>query len=155
MIQSLVSWWIYKRRFGKTVSGTKWPLHQLWAGNEALYMRCQEAVRAIQRSCANLLETEWIEWRTQVCVARIRSLRVLFAEVKKRRPEGYDREGGTSENQAKKEAKRKRKAERKAAKAAKGLRNGSVWGPIGPPTSPRDAFQTLLRHACGPILTSG
>ena len=54
MIQSLVSWWVYKRRFGKTVSGTKWPLHQLWAGNEALYMRCQEAVRAIQRSCANI-----------------------------------------------------------------------------------------------------
>lgn len=54
-----------------------------------------------------------------MCVARIRSLRVLFAEVKKRRPEGYDREGGISEKQAKKEAKRKRKAERKAAKAAK------------------------------------
>ena len=52
-------------------------------------------------------------------MARIRSLRVLFAEVKKRRPEGYDREGGISEKQAKKEAKRKRKAERKAAKAAK------------------------------------
>ena len=29
-----------------------------------------------------------------------------------------------------------------AAKAAQGLRNGSAWGPFGPPTSPRDALQT-------------
>ena len=42
-----------------------------------------------------------------------------------------------------------------AAKDAQGLRNGSAWGPFGPPTSPRDALRTLLRNACGYILTSG
>ena len=40
-------------------------------------------------------------------------------------------------------------------KAAHGLRNGSIWRPLGPPTSPRDAFRTLLQHARGYILTSG
>ena len=35
----------------------------------------------------------------------------------------------------------------RAAKAAQGLRNGSGWVPFGPPTSPRDALRTLLRHA--------
>ena len=39
-------------------------------------------------------------------------------------------------------------------KAAHGLRNGSIWRPFGPPTSPKDALQTLLGHACGFILTS-
>ena len=40
------------------------------------------------------------------------------------------------------------------AKAAQILRNGSACGPFGPPTSPKDAQQTLPRHACGFILTS-
>ena len=39
-------------------------------------------------------------------------------------------------------------------KAAHGLRNGSIWRPFGPPTTPRDALQTLPGHACGFILTS-
>ena len=39
-------------------------------------------------------------------------------------------------------------------KAAHGLRNGSIWRPFGPPTSPKDALQTLPGHACGFILTS-
>ena len=41
-----------------------------------------------------------------------------------------------------------------AAKAAQGLRNGSAERPFGLPTSPRDALQTLLRHARGYIETS-
>ena len=41
------------------------------------------------------------------------------------------------------------------SEAAQGLRNGSACGPFGPPTSPKDAQQTLPRHACGFILTSG
>ena len=32
-------------------------------------------------------------------------------------------------------------------KAAQGLRNGSAWRPFGPPTSPKAALRTLLRHA--------
>ena len=43
----------------------------------------------------------------------------------------------------------------RTAKAAQRLRNGSACGPFGPPTSPKDAQQTLPRHACGFILTSG
>ena len=39
-------------------------------------------------------------------------------------------------------------------KAAHGLRNGSIWRPFGPPTSPRDALQTLPGHARGFIFTS-
>ena len=39
-------------------------------------------------------------------------------------------------------------------KAAHGLRNGSIWRPFGPPTSPKDALQTLPGHACVFILTS-
>ena len=39
-------------------------------------------------------------------------------------------------------------------KAARGPRNGSIWRPLGPPTSSRDALQTLPGHACGFILTS-
>ena len=39
-------------------------------------------------------------------------------------------------------------------KAAHGLRNGSIWRPFGPPTSPKDALQTLPGHACGFISTS-
>ena len=32
--------------------------------------------------------------------------------------------------------------------------NGSAWRPFGLPTSPKDALQTLLGHACGFVLTS-
>ena len=39
-------------------------------------------------------------------------------------------------------------------KAAHGHLNGSIWRPLGPLTSPRDALQTLPGHACGFILTS-
>ena len=39
-------------------------------------------------------------------------------------------------------------------KAARGPRNGSIWRPFGPPTSPKDALQTLPGHARGFILTS-
>jgi len=43
----------------------------------------------------------------------------------------------------------------RSAKAAQRLRNGSGWGPFGPPRSPRDALQTLLLRARGYVLTSG
>ena len=35
------------------------------------------------------------------------------------------------------------------SKAAHGPRNGSIWRPFGPPTSPKDALQTLPGHVCG------
>ena len=38
-------------------------------------------------------------------------------------------------------------------KAAQALRNGAARAPFGPPTSPSNALQTSLQHACGFILT--
>lgn len=72
VIQSVLQWWVNRRRKGLTQGGESFPRLAVWSKNEALYLRASDAV----------------------CVARLRSLRVLFGEVKKRIPNGYDTEGG-------------------------------------------------------------
>ena len=72
IIKTVLQWWVNRRRFGQTQGGKKFPKLSIWANNEQLYYRASDAV----------------------CVARLRSLRVLFSEVRKRKPKDYDAEGG-------------------------------------------------------------
>jgi hypothetical protein len=72
IIKTVLQWWVNRRRFGQTQGGKKFPKLSIWANNEQLYYRASDAA----------------------CVARLRSLRVLFSEVRKRKPKDYDAEGG-------------------------------------------------------------
>eukprot|EP01043_Picozoa_sp_COSAG02_P000474 COSAG02_NODE_8_length_60691_cov_104.994752_40_plen_2944_part_00 len=85
VIKSALQWWVNRRRVGLTQGGKKFPKLPIWSKNQALYLQASDAA----------------------CVARLRSLRVLFGEVKKRKPEGYDSEGGGDPKAAKPESGRK------------------------------------------------
>ena len=93
IIKTGLQYWVNKRRWNMTQGGKKFPKVPVWSMNEQLYLRASEAVT----------------------VARFRSLRVLFGEVKKRKPIGYDAEGGVEEakkNNKKKEEEEKKKEEK-------------------------------------------
>jgi hypothetical protein len=76
IIKAVLQWWVNRKRWGKPQGGKKFPKLPIWSTNEALYLQASEAV----------------------CVARLRSLRVLFAEVMKRKPVGYELPGQQTQN---------------------------------------------------------
>ena len=88
IIKASLQYWVNKRRFNMTQGGKKFPKLPVWSGNQNMYLRASEAA----------------------AIARLRSLRVLFGEVKKRKPQGYDAEGGVDDK------KKKNKKEKKESK---------------------------------------
>ena len=67
IIKAVLQWWVNRKRLGKSQGGEKFPKLSIWSTNDALYLRASEGA----------------------CVARIRSLRVLFGEVAHFKPRDY------------------------------------------------------------------
>ena len=104
MIKAVLQWWVNRKRLGKSQGGKKFPKLPIWSTNDRLYLQASEGA----------------------CVARIRSLRVLYGEVIHFKPAGFDViHRGDQTPRAKREKRLKRKRKKKGTDGASSEQDGA------------------------------
>ena len=94
IIKAVLQWWVNRKRLGKSQGGKKFPKLPIWSTNDRLYLQASEGA----------------------CVARMRSLRVLYGEVIHSKPIDHDVTRPDQSPSAKRTREKKFKRKRKKGK---------------------------------------